>query len=115
MGKIKTRIRKTVDREIEIDVTFPIYRKHDLFLDRDNVVIYTKIIENGGKFIHYSIKESNFTDYEIKTEEYHDLCNGNSYDYCVGKNDYESNEGEFSSVIIRMKKRIEEANAILQR
>lgn len=113
MGKIKARIKKTVDREVEIDVCFPIYRKHDLLLDRDDVVIYAKTIKKNGEFITYSIKESNSTDYEIEIKKSGDLCSGSSYEYCLGKNDYESNEQEFVSVIFRMKKKIEEAHAIL--
>jgi hypothetical protein len=107
MAKIKTIITKTVKKEFEIDVSFPIYRKHDLLLDRSDTVIYSKTIQNRNGFITYSVKEADSCDYEIETREHRDLCRQEGFDYCVGIGEYKSNEKEFLSVIDRMKAKIE--------
>lgn len=100
--KIKATFRKEIIEELEIDVDFPIYRKHDFLSDRDDTVIYARLTHEQDMFILVSVKETDKRDYEIEIEKFRRFPTNASYDYCLGKGEYESSKSEFEGVARRM-------------
>ena len=83
-----------------VEVTLPVYRKHDLMLDTSDTVVYsrTELFEKRLRTIHITVRRDrgNLT-YEVETE-FGDFNPGNGEDYSTGKGEYASSAEEFERV-----------------
>jgi len=85
---MKIKIIKEIKKEIEVDIIFPHYFKHDILVDHSNVVIFGKMIDNKKQI---TIKEDVswggvFKSYEIEKER---------FSSCYLANEYKSTEQEY--------------------
>ena len=108
MVRRKVKFTVTEKREIEVDVEYPIYRKHDLLSDHSDVVIYTRF---GADDLSYSIHETRtfwgsrqHLEYQMTVET--DSLSGNDLDYALGQGRYKSSATEFMQVVERMAKAV---------
>lgn len=95
--KLLVKESKTV--EVEVDVTFPIYRKHDLLIDEADIVLFIRENEDGAQL---SIRRSRSwgrraTEYAIEIE--HRASSRDNLDYALGRGDYALTEAEFLNVL----------------
>lgn len=91
---MKIKMKDKVIIEKEIDVDFPIYRKHDVMSDYNNCVIYSKIANVDNELTLTSITLTDYNQVEIEIINNHEF-DGSSIDYHLGLGEYKSSEKEF--------------------
>jgi len=100
---MKVAVNVCVPKIVEMEVSFPLYRQHDVSGDGYNSVYYTRIDRlpagEGGyahraeRFVHHSIKHDTFPDerFELSVETYltfgHDKSDA---DYTLARGQYAS-------------------------
>lgn len=102
MRKLITVTEKKV---LDIDIKFPIYRKHDVSGDTYSCVYYTKVFNEKKQISISEHRGGNCKTYEIElsTPSFSD-----SEDYVFGKGFYKSSKEEFDNAVNRFKAFIEE-------
>jgi hypothetical protein len=96
---VKITVSTTTKAVEEIEVEFPIYRRHDIDTDRCLHTIFTKI-EHDGRIIHIHRSDENWmgqTKYEVEIERDYEM-DGSGKDYCLGLGEYKSSAAEFEEV-----------------
>jgi hypothetical protein len=98
MPKINVTVTQEVKKEVE--VTFPIFRKHDCSGDDYSCVIYTSITEDMR--FHSITKRDNYRDtdpsYEIESGRY-SFDGRSGEDYCLGKGEYACTKAEYDEIV----------------
>jgi len=99
------KVRVTVPRteEIEVDVTFPIYRKHDLLPDDHECIIYYRHAVDGTLVSVQEWERDGTRKYEIEIGHANLNCGGSPSAYILGQGQYKSSKEEFDAVLQRMK------------
>lgn len=103
-------------RTEEVDIEFPVYRKHDLMADDYECVIYTRIESLGdNRFRHISItirerdwRSKDKAEIEIEADILFGLETGDDIDYTLGQGNYALTADEFAAVWERARKFLEE-------
>lgn len=83
------KLKKTVTEEVEVDVDFPVYGRHDMDGDGWSTTIFYRNDEDGT---HYAIKEDHRS-CEIEIMKW--SKDNSSIDYVLGHGEYASNAEEF--------------------
>lgn len=101
--KKEVELTFTTKERRKVEVTFPIYRKHDLLPDRGDSVIYERIsADMKSVSVHISNSYDGRVQYELEFEERKSLS-GSSADYALGLGEYASTEAEFLAALEEMK------------
>ena len=91
---MKITIEENVKTKKEVEVQFPIYRKHWL----DNSTIYTKV-ESEKKQVNIHLYDSGSkAELEMEVPSF-----WGSKDYLLGKGEYKSSKEEFDSAVTKLK------------
>lgn len=89
---------------IEIDVEFPVYRKHDLMSDHHDTCVHYERWEGPGEAefeIQETIQFNGDTEYTIGTTRSENLHPNNGEYYMIGKGKYACSKEEFYAVVAR--------------
>ena len=94
-------VYRTEKIKTDIEVEFPIYRKHDLLLDDADVVYYQRTDHDGWEV---SIKKSydylgKNLSFELERSEGNTLNGATDLDYALGRGDHASSAEEFHTVL----------------
>lgn len=104
MKKIVT-LTKRREESIQVEVEFPIYRKHDIGGDEHDSVVYTRIDERGQISItkrdFYLNKETQW-DIEISPE----YTLSGEMDYALGQGEYQLSAEEFSAILEELRQAV---------
>lgn len=91
---MKITIEQTVKNKIEVDVNFPIYRKHWL----DNSTIYMKVESIDRQINIHLYDDENKVELEIDKPSF-----WGSRDYLLGEGEHKSNKYEFNKAVNQLK------------
>lgn len=95
---MKVALTVTEKKTVEVEVTFPIYRKHDVSPDSGESVIYTRITEDGRYFsICKSAHFDRSANYEIDFGRH--FFDASGEDYSLGRGQYASTKAEFDAMV----------------
>ena len=105
---MKIEIAKKVVEEVDVEITFPLYRKHDIMEDTYEVIYYSKINKNetleisrterfGSSRLEFSVT--------IERTSFH---GSHDIDYVLGRGEYACSEKEFNEAL-------EECHSLLDR
>ena len=102
---MKIKLKTKIEKEVEVDVEFPIYVKHDCSGDDYEANIYTKrLSERNHISLHKDIRcRNNEISYELEIEN--SLVNGCA-DYFLGTGEYKSNKEEFEKILKEFKEKL---------
>jgi hypothetical protein len=91
---MKITIEQTVKNKIEVDINFPIYRKHWL----DNSTIYMKVESIDRQVNIHLYDDENKVELEIDKPSF-----WGSRDYLLGEGEHKSNKDEFNRAVNKLK------------
>lgn len=102
--KKKVTLTKVTKEEIEVEVEFPIYRKHDVSGDDYNSVIYQRIDGHREVSIHKTerYRSSGEVEWRIEIEDGHSV-RGENVDYALGRGEYASSAEAFNKVLAELR------------
>lgn len=96
---------ETTKKRSSAEVTFPIYRKHDLMIDECDCIIFSRREEDGTEYSIVRItrvsKDTEF-EFEIKHFDKNNFVTGDK-DYALGLNEHACTAKEFYDVVYEVK------------
>jgi hypothetical protein len=112
---LKVTLNFREERTEEVDIEFPVYRKHDLMPDDYQCVIYTRIESLGQNLFRHTsitIREEDWRDkdkieIEIEAETKFGFTTGSDKDYSIGQGNYALTAEEFAAAWERARKLLE--------
>ncbi len=91
---MKITIEQTVKNKVEVDVNFPIYRKHWL----DNSTVYMKVESLDRQVNIHLYDDESKVELEIDKPSF-----WGSRDYLLGEGEHKSNKDEFDDAVNKLK------------
>lgn len=101
LAKKKLTVTASRPERMEVEVEFPLFRKHDMDGETYTSIIYTRIEEDGTNFkIHHS--DHYYGDEEFEFHIHKVAFNvANSIDYSLGRGEYACTRETFESVLAK--------------
>lgn len=96
---MKVVLTETIERQIECEVTLPLYRRHDVDSDYGpRETILTRVDACNGRLRAIDIRLTGSTTAEIRVNEFYHF-NSSSLDHALGRGDYASSPQEFAAAL----------------
>jgi hypothetical protein len=93
----KVRVKRTTETVEEIEVTFPIYRRHPVDIDAADIVYFSRVNADGSTMTIVRTWCNHVRDFELKIEP--PSAFGDQSDYSLGRGDYASTAEEFATAL----------------